>query len=340
MHVRREAGHQGFGGTGSGIIRLNLPRFSETHLAENVISLSNISKSYRTGIKRKRKTAVEDLSLEVRAGDIFGLLGPNGAGKTTTIKVLLGIVFPDGGSGALLGQPLGVRRAHDRLGFLPEQPYFYGFMTAEKGLEFYGRFFGLDRKALKHRSGELLDLVGLSDDTHLTLDKYSKGMLQRFGIAQALLNDPDLVMMDEPSSGLDPVGQKEVRDILIRLKEQGKTIFLSSHQLSEVENICDSVTIVNRGRSVKEGRLSELLSARGLTRITLTGGDAGAVERLSGLATEIARSGGETVLDVEESRAFQALEVARDLGMELVSAEPYRQSLEELFLETIRETSA
>ncbi len=309
-------------------------------MTENAISLRNISKSYRTGLRRKRKTAVEDLSLEVRAGEIFGLLGPNGAGKTTTIKVLLGIVFPEGGSGSLLGEPLGGRAAHDRLGFLPEQPYFYGFLTAEKGLELYGKFFGLDRASLRQRSGELLDLVGLSAGNHLTLDKYSKGMLQRFGIAQALLNDPELVVMDEPSSGLDPVGQKEVRDILVHLKELGKTIFLSSHQLSEVENICDSVTIVNRGRSVKEGNLSDLLAARGLTRITLKGGGPDAAERLGQVSPQVSRQGEETLLDVEGVRVFQALEAAKDLGMELVSVKPYQQSLEELFLETIRETSA
>ena len=308
-------------------------------MTENAISLSNIRKSYRTGLRRRRKAAVEDLSLEVPTGEIFGLLGPNGAGKTTTIKVLLGIVFPDGGSGSLLGQPLGGRAAHDRLGFLPEQPYFYSFLTAEKGLELYGRFFGLDRGALKKRSGELLDMVGLRSDTHLTLNKYSKGMLQRFGIAQALLSDPELVMMDEPSSGLDPVGQKEVRDILLNLKEQGKTIFLSSHQLSEVENICDSVTIVNAGRSVREGRLADLLSVEGLTRIVLKGGGPNAPEALRPLAGSIAETEGGVALEVEERNVFPVLEKARGMGMSLIRVEPYRMSLEELFLRTIRESA-
>ena len=308
-------------------------------MEQNAIALDSIKKSYRSGLRRKRRVAVDGLSLEVNPGDIFGLLGPNGAGKTTTIKVLLGIVFPDSGDGSLLGHPLGAREAHARLGFLPEQPYFYGFLTAEKGLELYGKFFGIRGPLLKGRSRELLDMVGLERDSHLTLDKYSKGMLQRFGIAQALLNDPELVIMDEPSSGLDPVGQKEVRDILLHLKEQGKTIFLSSHQLSEVENICDSVTIVNLGRSVKEGRLADLLSVEGLTRIVLRGGSPAALEALEPLAGSVATLDGDTVLEVEEQGVFPVLEAARGLGVELVRVEPFHLSLEELFLQTIRETA-
>ncbi|MBK5092189.1 MAG: ABC transporter ATP-binding protein, partial [Actinobacteria bacterium] len=230
----------------------------------SAVALENITKYYRSGFSRERKVAVEGLSLEVKSGEIFGLLGPNGAGKTTTLKILLGVIFANEGSGSVLGVQLGDRASHHRLGFLPEQPYFYGFLTAEKGLDLYGKFFGLNREERASRCATLLDMVGLRRGSHLTLDKYSKGMLQRFGIAQALINDPDLVIMDEPSSGLDPVGQKEVRDMLIRLKEGGTTIFLSSHQLSEVEGICDSVSIINRGRSVREGKLSELLESEGI----------------------------------------------------------------------------
>lgn len=308
-------------------------------MEQPVVTLNSIRKSYRTGLRMKRKAAVEDLSLELEKGEIFGLLGPNGAGKTTTIKVLLGIVFPESGEGTLLGKPLGDRSAHRRLGFLPEQPYFYGFLTAEKGLALYGRFFGLDGDELKKRSAGLLDLVGLPADSHLTLDKYSKGMLQRFGIAQALLNDPELVIMDEPSSGLDPVGQKEVRDILLGLKGKGTTIFLSSHQLSEVENICDSVSIVNQGKTAREGRLSDLLAVAGLTRITLRGEDPATLEALESVARDIVQRDGETVADVESPRTYAALETARSLGVEVISVTPLRHSLEDLFLETIRETS-
>ena len=308
-------------------------------MEQPVITMKNIRKSYGSGLGRTPKVAVADLSLELEKGDIFGLLGPNGAGKTTTIKVLLGIVFPDGGEGSLLGKPLGDRSAHRRLGFLPEQPYFYGFLNAEKGLELYGKFFGLDGKTIRRRTADLLELVGLQADSHLTLDKYSKGMLQRFGIAQALLNDPELVIMDEPSSGLDPVGQKEVRDVLLQLKSEGRTIFLSSHQLSEVESICDSVSIVNLGKAVKEGRLADLLSFEGLTRITLKGEDPSVLNALQPIARNVEQHDGNTILDVESEQIYRALETARGLGMELISAVPYRRSLEEFFLETIRETS-
>ena len=308
-------------------------------MEQPVITMKNIRKSYRSGLGRTPKVAVADLSLELEKGDIFGLLGPNGAGKTTAIKVLLGIVFPEGGEGSLLGKPLGDRSAHRRLGFLPEQPYFYGFLNAEKGLELYGKFFGLDGETIRRRTADLLELVGLQADSHLTLDKYSKGMLQRFGIAQALLNDPELVIMDEPSSGLDPVGQKEVHDVLLQLKSEGRTIFLSSHQLSEVESICDSVSIINLGKAVKEGRLADLLSFEGLTRITLKGEDPSVLNALQPIARNVEQHDGNTILDVESEQIYRALETARGLGMELISAVPYRRSLEEFFLETIRETT-
>lgn len=301
---------------------------------ETAAELEHVKKSFRLGGKRKQ--AVDDISFVVKSGEVFGLLGPNGAGKTTTLKIMLGLVFPDAGGGTLLGRPPGDRKTHARLGFLPEQSYFYGYLTAEKGLALYGSFFGLDGEVLRRRSGELLEMVGLRRDSHLTLDKYSKGMVQRFGIAQALVNDPDMVVLDEPSSGLDPIGQKEVRDILKRLKEEGKTIFLSSHQLSEVENICDSVCIVNDGRSVREGALSEMLRVEGLTRIRLEGppGSRTSFE----FARAVSESDGELVLDVERADVYMALDRAREAGLGLVSLEPCRRTLEDLFLETIRQT--
>jgi ABC-2 type transport system ATP-binding protein len=315
------------------------PQLSETDaMEEPVIALRDIWKSYRNGLTRTRKVAVEDLSLEIEKGGIFGLLGPNGAGKTTTLKVILGLVLPDSGSGSVLGRPLGNPSAHHRLGFLPEQPYFYSFMNAEKGLALYGKLFGLDSATIRSRTSDLLELVGLQHDPHLTLDKYSKGMLQRFGIAQALLNDPELVIMDEPSSGLDPVGQKEVRDVLLHIKEEGRTIFLSSHQLSEVENICDSVSIVNHGRVVREGRLADLLSTEGLMTITVRGDDRSLLDKLLPVARKVEQRDGNTVLEVESERMHEALEMVQELDLELISAAPQRRSLEDLFLETVRES--
>jgi ABC-2 type transport system ATP-binding protein len=305
---------------------------------EFAVELADIAKSYKIGFSQKKNPAVDRLSLGVTSGQIFGLLGPNGAGKTTTIKILLGIVRPDGGSGTILGKPLGDRESHRRLGVLPEQPYFYTFLTAEKGLEFYGKFFGLNGDKLERRTAELLDLVGLKPGSHLTLDKYSKGMLQRFGIAQALVNDPDLVILDEPSSGLDPVGQKEVRDILLHLKESGKTILLSSHQLSEVENICDSVSIMNKGRAVREGVLTDLLTVKGLTGIAFRTDDPLSLAPLKGMTRESSTEDGVSVIQVDEADTYGALEIARSAGLELVSVEPYRHSLEDLFMEVIRES--
>ncbi|MBU4174712.1 MAG: ABC transporter ATP-binding protein [Actinobacteria bacterium] len=306
-------------------------------MGEFAVSLNNIRKSYRLGFSRRRVEAIHDISLEVESGKVFGLLGPNGAGKTTALKILLGIVFTDEGTGSVLGKPLGDRSAHHRLGFLPEQPYFYDFLTAEKALDLYGRFFGMGREAFKSRSSALMDMVGLRRDSHLTLGKYSKGMLQRFGIAQALLNDPELVIMDEPSSGLDPLGQKEVRDVLLRLRDEGKTIFLSSHQLSEVESICDSVCIISNGKNVTGGPLSELLEVRGVDRITLEGENPEAPARLEPLSVKVEQAEGVTVLEVESAGVYRALDAARELGMTLLSVEPYRRSLEDLFLESVKE---
>jgi ABC-2 type transport system ATP-binding protein len=309
----------------------------EAPLTDSAVTLENIAKSYRSGFSRERKMAVEDLSIEVTIGEVFGLLGPNGAGKTTTLKILLGIIYPDDGRGTVLGRPLGDRASHYRLGFLPEQPYFYGFFTAEKALDFYGKLFGLDKNERATRSARLMDMVGLRPGSHLTLDKYSKGMLQRFGIAQALINDPELVIMDEPSSGLDPVGQKEIRDVLVRLKEDGKTIFLSSHQLSEVENVCDSVSIMNRGKSVREGMLSELLAAEGMARIVLSGMESAAMDRFTSLARHREEANGNTVLEVSSGDVYRVLDLARELGLGLVSVEPSRRTLEDLFMEAVRE---
>ncbi|MBN1288473.1 MAG: ABC transporter ATP-binding protein [Actinobacteria bacterium] len=307
-------------------------------MEKTAIELKNVRKTYRVGLSREFKTAIEELSLVVEAGGIFGLLGPNGAGKTTTLKILLGFVFPDEGSGTMLGRPIGDRQAHERIGFLPEQPYFYNYLKAEKALDLYGRFFGLSRASRKSRSGELLDTVGLGRNSHLTLDKYSKGMLQRFGIAQALLNDPELVIMDEPSSGLDPIGQKEVRDILLRLKDQGKTIFLSSHQLSEVENICDSVSIINRGKSVMEGNLSEILISKDTVKIVLQGDVTRDMEQLKRLSAGFEIEGDTIKLEARRENVYDLLEFARKLDMDLISSEPFRRSLEDIFLELVQDT--
>jgi ABC-2 type transport system ATP-binding protein len=311
-------------------------RYRKEGLVGDALELDSVSKTFRIRSSRRRQQAVRGLCLKVKKGGVFGLLGPNGAGKTTTLKVLLGLVNPDEGTGRVLGAPLGDASARRRLGFLPEQPYFYGFLTAEKALDLYGRFFGINRAERKRLSAEMLEVVGLRPGSHLTLDKYSRGMLQRFGIAQALLGDPELLILDEPSSGLDPVGQKEVRDLLLELNGRGKTVFLSSHQLSEVENICDSVSIIVGGRTATEGRLQDLLRVEGKTAVRFSGTVPGADEELGRMSESLRRDEDQLTLVIGED-PFPVIEAANRLGLALVSVVPYKRSLEDLFIETVRE---
>jgi ABC-2 type transport system ATP-binding protein len=227
-----------------------------------IIETQNLSKTYRTGfwlVQRIRSLTAVDLS--VYPGETFGLLGQNGAGKTTLLKTLLGIVRPSKGKATLLGKPLGDRQVKQRVGYLPENPYFYDYLTGWEILEFTGGLFQIPHKVQKHRIPELLDLVGLStqDARKKQLCRYSKGMLQRIGLAQALINDPELVFLDEPMSGLDPLGRYQMREIILSLKRQGKTIFFNSHILSDVEKVCDRVAILDKGELICQGNLDELL---------------------------------------------------------------------------------
>ncbi len=225
----------------------------------SVIDIKGLTKSYRVGFWGKRKTALEKLTLEIEQGETFGYLGPNGAGKTTTLKILLSLVRPDAGSVTILGKPIDDISIKYKIGFLPEQPYFYDYLTGKELLGFYACFFGLSRSQRKKRVAELLEMVSLSGAEGIALRKYSKGMLQRIGIAQTLINDPEIIFLDEPLSGLDPVGRKEIKDIILRLKENGKTIFFCSHVLPDVEMLCSRVGILNKGRLVAVGSLDSLL---------------------------------------------------------------------------------
>ncbi len=210
-----------------------------------------------------QKVAVADLTLSVGEGEVFGFLGPNGAGKSTVVKMLVGLVRPTSGEAQLLGRPLGDVEAKRRLGFLPEQFRFHEWLRAEEFLDFHGRLCGLGRAERQRRTAETLEFVGLAARAPDRLRTFSKGMLQRIGIAQALIGDPSLVILDEPTSALDPIGRRDVRDLIRRLKGMGKTVFLNSHLLSEIEMVCDRVAIIDRGRVVREGALAELLAAAG-----------------------------------------------------------------------------
>jgi len=292
----------------------------------------------RLGRTRRKRVALKDLSLAVEQGEIFGLLGPNGAGKTTTLKILMGIIFPTRGSARILGRPLGDKWAKARLGFLPENPYFYDYLTGREFLKYYGQLYGIARQERARRAEALLERVGLRDAATLPLKGYSKGMLQRIGLAQALLNDPQIVILDEPQSGLDPLGRKEIRDLILQLREEGKTVFFSSHILSDAEIVCDRVAILYGGELRNLGRLSDLLSARIREyEIVARGVPQATLDQWQPRLDRLVVQQEETMMIVrEESDAREILSQLNRLGAALVSFNPRRETLEEYFIAQVR----
>ncbi|MCB2153997.1 ABC transporter ATP-binding protein [bacterium] len=291
----------------------------------------------RLRLKDRKRVALENLNLQVEEGQIFGLLGPNGAGKTTTIKILMGLHFPTAGSATIMGRPLGDVSSKAQIGFLPENPFFYDYLTGQEFLDFYGQLYGMDRAARRRRIPELLEQVGLEDSGNVPLRGYSKGMLQRVGLAQALLNDPKLVILDEPQSGLDPFGRKEVRDLILRLKEAGKTVMFSSHILGDAEMICDRVGILNQGKLIAEGQLSELLSTRVIAyEMEMASPSAELLADVRKSARRVLEQGESYLADFEtEEEAKKTL--SRLAGGEgtLVSYAPRRETLEGYFIREI-----
>ncbi|MBH24089.1 MAG: ABC transporter [Myxococcales bacterium] len=227
-----------------------------------VLRAHKLAKTFRIGFWRKKVVALRDATFDVNEHEVFGLIGPNGAGKTTTLKILTGLVKPDAGEGSLLGQPIGSVDARRHLGYLPEAPYFYEYLTVGELLHFYGGIFGMSRAERQKRIDELIEKVGLSHARDRPLRKFSKGMLQRAGLAQALIHDPQLVILDEPQTGLDPIGRTQVTRLIMELREQGKSVFFASHILPDVERVCDRVAVMFNGKVVGVGRLSELLKAQ------------------------------------------------------------------------------
>lgn len=224
------------------------------------LEIKNLKKTFKSNFLIKQYHVLKDINLSVEKGEVYGFLGPNGAGKTTTIKCILGLIFPDAGEITLLGQPANTGESKKKLGFLPEQPYFYDYLTPVELLTFTGMLFGIPKQQLAKKTLELIRLVGLEGKENIKLRKFSKGMVQRIGLAQTLVHDPELLILDEPFSGLDPIGRKELRDIILSLKEAGKTIFFSSHILQDMELMVDRVGIIMAGQTRKEGKLSELIS--------------------------------------------------------------------------------
>lgn len=277
-----------------------------------------------------RKDAVSDVSITVSRGAIHGLLGPNGAGKTTTLKMLLGLVRPTSGRFEILGRPASAAGTRSKLGFLPEQPYFPTQLQAAEALRLYGQLAGLTKSMIAEQTPLLLEKVGLEGKETQSLSRFSRGMLQRLGLAQALLGSPEVVVLDEPASGLDPVGQRDIRNLMLELRTQGTSILLSSHQLSEIEAVCDEVTILNRGMVAAVGHIDDLLNVEGQASIRARGGN----ELPAGVrpyVTQTAVSGGVWVLSVAKSDVRGVVDAFDDAGWTLDSVTPKRDSLEDYF---------
>jgi ABC-2 type transport system ATP-binding protein len=298
-----------------------------------------LTKDYAVGFWRKRPyRALDRLTLQIEPGEVFGFLGPNGAGKTTTLKLLMQLVYPTSGRAEMLGRPVGDLEARRRIGYLPEHPYFYDYLNAEELLSYFAALFGYSGAERRARVSRLLDDVGLGAERRLQLRKFSKGMLQRVGIAQALLNDPELVILDEPMSGLDPLGRRDVRSLILRLRDRGCTVFFSSHVLSDAEMLCSRVAILARGRLVAVDRLSDLtaLHAEGW-ELVVSHVDEARIARLGGRVHKAVRIGpGRYSLELPLDPPPEALLAELTAtGARLVSLNPTRQTLEDLFVQQV-----
>jgi len=299
-----------------------------------IIEIQNLTKDYEVGFWRKRKVrALDGLSLDVERGQIFGFLGANGAGKTTTLKLLMRLIFPTGGSARIVGHDISDVSMHAQIGYLPENPYFYDYLTAREFLNYCGELFGGNN--IKARTQELLTRVNLDQKSwDRQLRKFSKGMLQRVGLAQALVNDPEIVFLDEPMSGLDPVGRREVRDLIASLRNEGKTVFMCSHILSDIEVLCDNVAILKGGRVAHAGSLNDLRAREtSAIEVIATDADANALKGSLSIDADVTTTPSGIRIQVTDEREVDAAIAAlRKVNGKLVSVQPVRQSLEELFM--------
>jgi ABC-2 type transport system ATP-binding protein len=288
-------------------------------MSDVVVDVEHLQKTFAFGFFRQKVRAVADVSFSVARNEIFGFLGPNGAGKTTTLKMMMGLIFPSSGHARIFGRPISDRAVKQRLGFLPENPYFYDYLSGAELLDLMGRLFGLGAVERRKRAHDLLERVGLGRVGDRALRKYSKGMLQRLGLAQALVNDPELVVLDEPMSGLDPIGRKEIRDLIVELKREGKTVLFSTHILSDVELICDRVAMIVGGKMRDVGPLAQLLSPR-----------------LIHTEVVVAHDGTEELVRLPpDADVDGALREALAAGKHIVSVTPRRESLEDLFVREV-----
>jgi ABC-2 type transport system ATP-binding protein len=303
-----------------------------------VVEIDNLTKDFAVGFWKKRPVrALDNLSLSVNQGEIFGFLGPNGAGKSTTIKLLMNLLYPTSGSARILGEPVSSTAMRENIGYLPENPYFYDYLTPVELLTYVGRLFGLGAGELKKRTRALIEDVGLGHAENRQLRKFSKGMVQRLGIAQALINEPKIVFFDEPMSGLDPLGRMDVRRIIISLKTRGVTVFFSSHILPDVEAICDRVAILNRGKLQEVGALADILKVGVEGHEIIVSGEAPDIkDAIGGLCEKIHIMGDRFQLRVRDGKAVgEVLHFVFDRNLELISVNPIRPSLEDHFKSAI-----
>jgi ABC-2 type transport system ATP-binding protein len=303
-----------------------------------ILQVQDLRKTFVQGFFRKKTEALRGISFDVGAGEIFGCLGPNGAGKTTTIKILMGLIFATSGSATLFGMPAGMREAKLRVGYLPERPYFYDYLSARELLDMVGRLYGLDGPTRRKRAETLLEQVGIADAAHRPLRSYSKGMVQRAGLAQALIGHPELVVLDEPMSGLDPIGRKQVRDIVLEQKKLGRTVFFSTHILSDASMMCDRVGIIVKGQLRDVGPLGELLSPDVHDVTVVWAGSADLVATLREFPGHHEEtSEGHVYRADDEAQANGFVRKVAETGGSVLQVTPHRQSLEELFVSEARE---
>ena len=303
---------------------------------EFAVQISNLSKDYKTGfLTKKTNRALDGLSLNVRQGQIFGFLGGNGAGKTTTIKILMGLLYPTSGEAKILGQNISEIDVHQHLGYCPENPYFYDYLTPLELLNYFGEIFGLSREKRKERCAELLNAVGLLEsDWNRHLRKFSKGMMQRVGLAQSLLNDPKIVFLDEPMSGLDPIGRREIRELIANLRTEGKTVFMSTHILSDIESLCDEVAILRHGKLAATGNLQDLLrgeNEQSQFEVTVTHIDVTQFRSNIIGTVEINEQANGAIVSCSDEDVQNVIKTVRSAGGKLISVQQVKQSLEDLF---------
>lgn len=305
----------------------------------NIVEINSLTKDYEIGFWKKKKVrALDDLTLSVEGGQIFGFLGGNGAGKTTTIKILMSLIFPSSGTAKILGHDITDVRMRARIGYCPENPYFYDYLTAFELMMYFGKLFGYDKTTSKQKTERLLTKVGLEEGSwNKQLRKFSKGMLQRTGLAQSLINDPEIVFLDEPMSGLDPIGRREIRELISELRDGGTTVFMSTHILSDIEALCDNVAILRKGKLAASGKLDDLLQSHGesqLFEINVKGVLSAEVEsvlaKLTGISVTSKPNGANITVDDEE-KVETVISKVRSINGKLVSVQPVKQSLEELF---------